>query len=62
MKQKIPVTLLVEFPDDVLQPDVNEALQDAVKSLKGMLMFIPSVKGKTKAGKTVAFKIVEIET
>lgn len=61
MKQKVPVTLVVEFSDDVLQPDVNEALQDAVKGLKNMLVFLPAVKGKTKGGKTVAFKITEIE-
>lgn len=60
MKQKVPVVLTVEFPDEVMQPDADEAMQDAIKGLTTMLGFIPSVKGKTKKGKTVAFKIVEI--
>lgn len=61
MKQKIEVKLTVEFPDDTLQPDVNEAVVDAIKSLRGMLTFIPSVKGKTAKGKTIAFKITDVE-
>lgn len=61
MKQKIEVRLTVEFPDDTMQPDVNEAIVDAIKSLKGMLAFIPSVKGKTSRGKTIAFKITDVE-
>lgn len=61
MKQKIEVKLTVEFPDDVMQPDVNEAVVDAIKSLRGMLTFIPSVKGKTSKGKTIAFKITDVE-
>lgn len=61
MKQKIEVKLTVEFPDDTMQPDVNEAIVDAIKSLKGMLTFIPSVKGKTARGKTISFKITDVE-
>jgi hypothetical protein len=61
MKQKIEVKLTVEFPDDTMQPDVNEAIVDAIKSLKGMLSFIPSIRGKTVKGKTVAFKVVDVE-
>lgn len=61
MKQKIEVKLTVEFPDDTLQPDVNEAIVDAIKSLRGMLTFIPSVKGKTVKGKTISFKITDVE-
>ncbi len=61
MKQKIEVKLTVEFPDDTMQPDVNEAVVDAIKSLRGMLTFIPAVKGKTSKGKTVSFKIVDVE-
>ena len=61
MKQKVEVKLTVEFPDETLQPDVNEALGDAVKSLRGMLAFIPAVKGKTSKGKTVSFKITDVE-
>lgn len=60
MKQKVPVILVVDFPDEVLQPDVEEAMQDAIKGLNAMLTLLPSVKGKTKKGKTVPFKIVEI--
>lgn len=61
MKQKIEVRLVVEFPDEALQPDVDEAVVDAIKSLKGMLSFLPAVKGKAKNGKVVAFKIVDVE-
>lgn len=61
MKQKITVKLTVEFADDTLQPDVNEAIVDAVKGLKGMLAFIPALKGKTSKGKTVAFKLTDVE-
>jgi hypothetical protein len=61
VKQKIEVKLTVEFPDDTMQPDVNEAVVDAIKSLRGMLTFIPAVKGKTSKGKTVSFKIVDVE-
>jgi len=61
MKQKIEVKLTVEFPDDTMQPDVNEAIVDAIKSLKGMLSFIPSIRGKTSKGKAVAFKVVDVE-
>jgi hypothetical protein len=61
VKQKIEVKLTVEFPDDTMQPDVNEAVVDAIKSLRGMLTFIPAVKGKSRSGKTVSFKIVDVE-
>ncbi len=61
MKQKIEVKLTVEFPDDTMQPDVDEAIVDAIKSLRGMLTFIPSMKGKTSKGKTIAFKISDVE-
>jgi hypothetical protein len=61
VKQKIEVKLTVEFPDDTMQPDVDEAIVDAIKSLRGMLTFIPSMKGKTSKGKTIAFKISDVE-
>lgn len=61
MKQKIEVKLTVDFADDTLQADVDEAVVDAVKSLKGMLSFIPSLKGKTLKGKTVGFKLTDVE-
>jgi hypothetical protein len=61
VKQKITVKLTVDFADDTLQADVDEAVVDAIKSLKGMLTFIPSLKGKTSKGKTVAFKLTDVE-
>lgn len=61
MKQKIAVKLTVEFSDDNAQADVDEALADAVKNLKGMLLFIPSLKGKSTKGKQVAFKLTDVE-
>ena len=61
MKQKITVKLTVDFADDTLQPDVNEAIVDAIKGLKGMLTFIPALKGKTSKGKVVSFKLTDVE-
>ena len=61
MKQKISVKLTVDFHDDTLQADVDEAVVDAVNSLKSMLTFIPSLKGKTSQGKTVSFKLSDVE-
>jgi hypothetical protein len=61
VKQKITVKLTVDFADDTLQADVDEAVVDAIKGLKGMLTFIPSLKGKTSKGKTVAFKLTDVE-
>ena len=61
MKQKIAVKLTVDFHDDTLQADVDEAVVDAVNSLKGMLACIPSLKGKTTKGKTVSFKLSDVE-
>lgn len=61
MKQKIHAVITVEFDDKFLQPDVTEALGDAMRSLSPMLSFIPALKGKTKKGLTVSFKIKEIE-
>ena len=31
MKQKIPVTLIVELSDAAMQPDVDEAIVDAIE-------------------------------
>lgn len=61
MKQKIAVKLTVDFADDALQPDVDEAVKDAIKNLRGMLLLIPSLKGKTSKGNTISFKLTDIE-
>lgn len=61
MKQRISVSLTVDFPDDVPQVDVDEALSDAFQGLRRMLKILPAVKGESKRKKTVSFKIVDIE-
>lgn len=61
MKQKISVKLTVEFADDAAQVDVDEAVSDALHSLKGMLSFIPALKGKSARGKAVSFKLTDVE-
>lgn len=61
MKQKVKVDITVTFDDGVMQPDVEEALTDALSGLRKMLTFLPAVKGKTARGKEVAFKIVDVQ-
>lgn len=61
MKQRVQVALTVDFPDDVLQPDVDEALGDALSGIKKMLKLLPAVKGTSKTKRTVSFKIVDID-
>lgn len=61
MKQKVKVEITVSFDDAALQPDVNEALVDAIGGLRRMLGFMPAVKGKTPKGKEVAFKITDVQ-
>lgn len=61
MKQNIHAIITVEFDDKFMQPDVSEAMVDALKSLTPMLAFIPALKGKSKKGVQVSFKIKEIE-
>lgn len=61
MKQKVKVEITVSFDDAALQPDVDEALVDAIGGLRRMLGFLPQVKGKTARGKEVGFKIVDVQ-
>ena len=61
MKQKVKVEITVSFDDATLQPDVDEALVDALVGLRRMLGFLPGVKGKTARGKEVAFKITDVQ-
>ena len=61
MKQKVAVEITVLFDDSVMQPDVNEALGEAIVGLRRMLTFLPSVKGKTARGKEVGFKVVDVQ-
>jgi len=60
MKQQVSVDITVSFDDAVLQPDVDEAVVDAIANLRKLLMFLPTVKGKTSRGREVAFKIVDV--
>jgi len=57
VKQKVKVTLEVEFDDGITQADVDEALEGAVASLRRSLAFVPSLKGKSARGRVVAFKV-----
>lgn len=61
MKQRVSIALTVEFPDDVPQVDVDEALVDALQGIHRVLKLLPSVKGASKSKKLVVFKIVDIE-
>lgn len=61
MKQRVSIALTVEFPDDVSQVDVDEALVDALQGLRRTLKLLPAVKGASKTKRQVAFKIVDIE-
>lgn len=61
MKQKVKVEITVSFDDATMQPDVDEALVDAIAGLRRMLALLPAVKGKTTRGKQVAFKIVDVQ-
>lgn len=61
MKQKVKVEITVSFDDAALQPDVEEALLDAVGGLRRMLTFLPQVKGKTAKGKELGFKITDVQ-
>ena len=46
MKQKIKVEITVSFDDATLQPDVEEALVDALVGLRRMLGFLPGEIGR----------------
>jgi hypothetical protein len=61
MKQQIAVKITVEFSDDILQPDVDEAIVEAMKSLKNMLSLLPAVRAKISGGKNIPLKIVDVE-
>ncbi len=61
MKQQISVKITVEFADDILQPDVDEAVVEAMKSLKNMLALLPAVRAKISGGKNIPLKIVDVE-
>lgn len=61
MKQKVMVEITVSFDGAVLQPDVSEALVDALGGLRRMLTFLPQVKGKTARGKEVGFKVIDVQ-
>jgi hypothetical protein len=61
MKQQITAKLTVEFDDKILQADVDEAIVDALKALRPMLLLVPAIKGKSSRGTQVQFKLKDIE-
>jgi hypothetical protein len=61
MKQQIHAKITVEFDDKIMQADVDEALVDALKSLRPMLLVVPAIKGKSSKGVQVQFKLKDIE-
>lgn len=61
MKQQIRAVITVDFDDKFMQPDVDEALTDAFKSLRPMLLMVPAIKGKSSKGVQVQFKLKDIE-
>jgi len=61
MRQQVRTTITVEFDDKTLQADVEEALGDALKNLRPMLLLVPAIKGKSSRGTQVQFKLKDIE-
>lgn len=61
MRQQVRTTITVEFDDKALQADVDEALADALKNLRPMLLVVPAIKGKSTRGVQVQFKLKDIE-
>jgi hypothetical protein len=61
MRQQVRTTITVEFDDKTLQADVEEALGDALKNLRPMLLVVPAIKGKSSRGVQVQFKLKDIE-
>lgn len=61
MKQQIQAKITVEFDDKFSQVDVEEALVDAFKSLRPLLLMVPAIKGKSGKGVQVQFKLKDIE-
>lgn len=61
MKQQITAKLTVEFDDKIMQADVDEAIVDALKNLRPMLLLVPAIKGKSSRGTQVQFKLKDIE-
>jgi hypothetical protein len=61
MRQQVRTTITVEFDDKALQADVDEALADALKNLRPMLLVVPAIKGKSSRGVQVQFKLKDIE-
>jgi hypothetical protein len=61
MKQQITAKLTVEFDDKIMQADVDEAIVDALKHLRPMLLLVPAIKGKSSKGTQVQFKLKDIE-
>ena len=43
MRQQVRTTITVEFDDKTLQADVEEALGDALKNLRPMLLLVPAL-------------------
>lgn len=61
MRQQVRTTITVEFDDKALQADADEALADALKNLRPMLLVVPAIKGKSSRGVQVQFKLKDIE-
>lgn len=61
MRQQVRTTITVEFDDKTLQADADEALVDALKNLRSMLLVVPAIKGKSTRGVQVQFKLKDIE-
>jgi hypothetical protein len=61
MKQQVRALITVEFDDKFSQVDVEEAMADAFKGLRPMLLVVPALKGKSSKGVQVQFKLKDIE-
>lgn len=61
MKQQVLTRITVEFDDKATQADVEEALADALKNLRPLLLMVPAIKGKSSRQVQVSFKLKDVE-
>jgi hypothetical protein len=55
------VSLEFDDKDDLPTPDVDEALSDAIKNMKKVLVVLPPIKGNSSRGKQVSFRVKDVE-
>jgi hypothetical protein len=61
MQQRVPLVFVLEFPDEALQKDVDEALADALARMQRSAQLMTPIVGRSTVGKLVTFRFVEID-